>query len=628
MEGKINIYDSVFNQIGETGLIIQAKALEFLKGRKSTEDELDRLINMITTSETSPLNENKKLLIQSVLYYFIAEYDRNKAFNQNKLENLQNSGKSMRSGLSIDQLHLIFNVIEFEDKFKTLNPEKLKMLENQLLIYEKAEKSFIDYILYKYYSAVLKYLLRDFNFAKMNVLDITADISDVNAEDRDYFLDYIDLKNSTLSIRILEQEKDFKEELSYLECLFETYRTKQKEELIVKLGFKMCDILYMDYEFDKMYTLLIQLFKILKKNVIIGEIKFENFLEISLNIISRIIYCTIMIGKQDEISRFIKKLEKIITVLKEKEKELNLNNKQTVLDNYTKFSFYLSIFKQIYRYGTMDKTELNSSLNEFKKKFHSIKDEEIINIYAMNSSDTLANKFHEKLNSNLNTIQTSKFTQINHITLFFSIYNQISILTKNVTSDTNIKKQLEYISNIKALAKSLIIYINKYLELNYINVLMFAYFKEALIKIYMSYIYTFYFSKDYEGGLSIIQEFEGLKNKLDLCSGGLIKHYSGILKLKGDILFKKNDYIHACNVYSKVLQIYDDVNNHSHTRALVLFNLGSSYLFAKEYNISKDNLTQSLNKYELLNKIYPAQFNEKISQIGNMINQLNSSIFS
>jgi hypothetical protein len=119
-----------------------------------------------------------------------------------------------------------------------------------------------------------------------------------------------------------------------------------------------------------------------------------------------------------------------------------------------------------------------------------------------------------------------------------------------------------------------------------------------------------------------------MKNKLDLSSGSLGKYYASFIKLKADLLFKLEDYAHACTIYTKVLQIYDELNNHTHTRALVLFCLGVSYLYAKEFNLSKENLKLSYNKYEVLNKINQNQFKDKVDSIATLLASLNSNLFA
>ena len=199
-----------------------------------------------------------------------------------------------------------------------------------------------------------------------------------------------------------------------------------------------------------------------------------------------------------------------------------------------------------------------------------------------------------------------------------------------MATDPSTTQQTADIEKIRTCSKAIVDYVTKSIDHSYDlkYIFTFSYFKEVLTKIYLSYVYSYYFKKDLKKSLELIDDFEIFRGKLDLSSKIMIKHYSAILKLKGDILFKMEDYIQACNVYLKLLQIYDEINNHSQSRALILFNIALAYLYTKEYALGKDCLTQSLNKYETLNKINPNFYNEKVTLINQLLAKLTISVFS
>ena len=128
MEG--NLIENLTRQIGDNGLIIQAKAMEQSTGKKLSQGEIERLLILIQNSDQFFNDELTKLKFVSVLLYLQAEYDEDKAnLFSVKMEQWQNNSKSiLRNNLNIEQLHLIFNIIEFEDKFRIMNAEKLKFL--------------------------------------------------------------------------------------------------------------------------------------------------------------------------------------------------------------------------------------------------------------------------------------------------------------------------------------------------------------------------------------------------------------------------------------------------------------------------------------------------------------------
>src|SRR5690606_39171377 len=110
-------------------------------------------------------------------------------------------------------------------------------------------------------------------------------------------VNFIELKNSMLTIKILEKERDYKEILTHSECLFDQNK-KKNQELSIKLGFKMCDIHLSFYEFDKTLTILNEMHKIIKRQLYFSPYtnRFPEFIEHSLTISSRAAYCCIIIG--------------------------------------------------------------------------------------------------------------------------------------------------------------------------------------------------------------------------------------------------------------------------------------------------------------------------------------------
>jgi hypothetical protein len=629
------IFDNLNKQIGESGLIIQTKALQFHGICQINEAEAERLLELLSTKDLVPMNEIRRMKLMTIMLYIIAEHNSEKSqiFYQ-KYDQWQNSNKTvLRSSCNVDHLHIVFNIIEFEDKFKLLNIERLKLILLQLTTFEKLEKPFEEYILYKYYTGVLRYLMKEYQIAKVPVMEIVIDICEEIGDKTNQlpFIDYIELKNSILNLKIMEKDtnSDNKEILSNLESLCELYN-KKDDMINIKFAFKMCDVYLGFYEFDKIWMLLCQVFKKIKKQMYFGSNKFPEFIEICLNTISRIIFASVMLGKVEESMKFVKKLEKIISYVRDYEPKTSTENDSKDM-LITKYHFYLLIFKSINKIGNMDKVEMNNSINNYRNVFKNqihVEDDVIINIYSLNSSDILAKNFFDKVAMNMSIIQNNKFMPVNYLSLFFSLYNQIAILTKNVISDTNVKKQLEYIEKIRNCSKAVIEYINKYSDNKEIKYIFnFPYFKEVLTKIYSAFIYTYYFTKDYKKGLEIIGEFEIIKKKLDLASGTMIKHYVAIIKLKADFYFKMEDYTQASNNYTKVAKIYEDLNVHI-PMALASFNLGLSYLYTKEYPSAKKSLTMSLNKFEMLNTIYQNQYNDKLTQINGLLDQLNSSILS
>lgn len=651
------ILDNLYRQIGDTGLIIHAKAMSYFSGMKLSQNEIERMLILLSSNDFIFSNEMAKIKLWSVLLYLQAEYDKDKAavFSA-KIEQWQNANRNLlRSSISLDHLHIVFNIIEFEDKFRMMNSEKIKFVSLQLSTFEKLEKPFEEFILFKYYSGILKHHQKDFHGAKMASMDIVVEIGDEiqNKNEKSSLLEYIELKNQILNFKIDEKDLNDKEVMINLLSLLETHAS-HSSDLAIQLGFKASDIYFNNYDYEKAGTILLMVFKKIKCGLIYSYSNFsqivkksQDLIEIYLNTLSRLIFCYILTGKNEESMKFLKKIENFLNVIRESEisiskldesnpisnnssfKSILIKEKELRENIIAKFHFYSLIFKFILKPNSNHelKAELNTSINNYRMKFKnqmSYEDDVIINIYSLNSSDVLSKIFFEKVNTHMSIITNNKLIPVRYLSLFFSLYNQISILTKNIATDSNIKKQLEYIEKIRNCSKSVVEYVNKYVDNNSDLRLIFSYpyFKEVLIKIYISYVFTFYFTKEYKKALDLVNEFENLKSKLGLADGNMIKNYVGVIKMKGDILFKIEEFVQAANCYSNVIHIYEETLNHSNNMAVVMFNLALCYVFTKDYQMAKKSLMQAKTKFELLNSINQNTHEDKIKQISNLLNVL------
>jgi REP element-mobilizing transposase RayT len=664
------ILENLYSQIGDTGLIIHAKAMNYFSGSKLSQNEIERLLILFSSNDLIFSNEMAKIKLWSVLLYLQAEYDADKAavFSA-KIEQWQNANRNLlRSSISLDHLHIVFNIIEFEDKFRMMNSEKMKLVSLQLSTFEKLEKPFEEFILFKYYMGILKHHQKDYHGAKMASMEIVVEIGDEiqNKNDKSSLLEYIELKNQILNFKIDEKDLNDKEIMANLLSLLETHAS-QSPDLAIQLGFKASDIYFNNYDYEKAGTILLMVFKKIKSGLIYSYSNFsqivkksQDLIEIYLNTLSRIIFCYILTGKNEESLKFLKKMEKFLNLIRDNENTIsrnstNINNNNNIPSNninkslstelkeketreniLAKFHFYSLIFKYILKPNSNHelKAELNTSINNYRLKFKnqmSYEDDVIINIYSLNSSDVLSRNFFDKVNTHMSIITNNKLLPVRYISLFFALFNQISILTKNIATDSNLKKQFEYIEKIRNCSKAVVEYVNKYIDNNTDLRLIFSYnyFKEVLIKIYISYVFTFYFTKEYKKALEVVNEFENLKSKLGLADGNMIKHYVGVIKIKGDILFKMEDFIQAANCYANVIHIYEETLNHASNMALVMFNLGVCYVYNKEYQLAKKSLMQSKTKFDLLNSINQGNsYEDKVKQIGNLLNALSPMLNS
>ena len=357
--------------------------------------------------------------------------------------------------------------------------------------------------------------------------------------------------------------------------------------------------------------------------------KFPDFIELSLNSFSRFIFCAVMLGNSEDATKYVKKMEKLLTYLKEYETKcvVDKETKESILARY---GFILNISKIILQ-TAINKSELNNCISEYRTKFKNTiltEDDVIINIYSQNSSDLLAKNFFDKITFNMSIIQSNKLKSVNYCSLFFSIYNQIAILTKNLTTDTNIKKQFEYLEKMRSCNKAVIDYVQKYSDFAEIkSVFSIPYFKQVLIKILYAYIFSFFFAREYKKCLDLFNDLQVISDKFLLNKGKMLRYYADIYKIKGDTLFKLEDYAEASNEYGKVVAIHEEYNNQT-AYAVTALNLGVSFCYAKQFELSKKNLLMSLNKFESINAANQNRYTDKINNINNLIQHLNTNLFS
>lgn len=637
MESNLKpIIDYLFKQFGESGTIIEAKAFQLFNKQSISSDGCEKYIELLNNLNIFN-NEFKKMNMSSILYYMQAETNPEIAtVFLSKYEQWQNNLKqTLRSGNNIENLRLIYNIIEIEYRYRILNAEKIKLIEMQLMTYEKFDKCFEDYILYKYYDGVLKYLLGDYEAVNFAVMPIVIDISEeLKNSEKSPLIEYIELKNSVLILQTLEKENrkenGIKEIISHLEALYKAY-SKKDTGLCIKFAIKMCDFYLAAYEYDNVFILLMEIIKKLKNQMYFNNKKFPEFIEIFLNTISRVIFCAIMFGKLDDALRFLKKIDKLLNSLKDYDpkNEKETEAKENLLARY---QFILFISKYIIQnnQATINKSDLNTCISEYRTRFKNTilsEDDVIINIYSLNSSDLLAKNFFDRIALNMSIVQSNKLVSVNYLSLFFSIYNQIAILTKNVTTDTNIKKQLEYVEKIRTCSKSVTEYVHKYCDFWELKIVFsLPYFKQVIIKTMYAYLFSFFFVREYKKCLEIFKELQVISEKLELNKGAMLKYYADIYKLRGDTLFKSDEYGEAINEYAKVIKIHEEYNNLTAV-ALLSFDLGICYCYVKNYELAKKYFLLSLNKFELLNSANQNRFGDKIISINSLMQKLNNTLF-
>ena len=135
------------------------------------------------------------------------------------------------------------------------------------------------------------------------------------------------------------------------------------------------------------------------------------------------------------------------------------------------------------------------------------------------------------------------------------------------------------------------------------------YVKNAILKLLFVYLNTFFSTGNYELVESKLALYdEKIKKSLEL-NEKEDEGYGYILKLKGDLAFKKGKYQEAVDLYESIGTSFGEENEKN--KAVVMFNKGITYLFLKNKRKCIDCLNLCVN---LLNMIAKSGINNPLSK--------------
>ena len=570
---------STLQAIGQDCLIFNQNALDFYRGTVLEKEEFSRLFSILKSGE--PLNIPSGLRKNLLLVVLYNEYETNPEakmiYERDFKENFISKEDS-----ALDSLHIIFNIIEFEVKYPRRNRSELQILFNSLMQYMKLKKIIEDFLLFKYYSGVLSFFLNKLKDTNNYTMDIIVDMNEqfeIKKLRKSEFIKFIQIKNSLLRIKTLEQEDPIQNRqdiISHLECLLELTKL-QKEDFAIRLGLKIYNLQAESVDYKNCIKTLEELMKILHKEMLYGK-SHKNLVEQLLFISGLLGYHNSLVGNINEVKRFTKKINKHLSFLKENSSSKN-NSQSTIIPQY---DFYNIILQSICKAPT--NPSMRNSIQNYQGLLgNSIKeqDEALLNIYLLNNSDMNASQmFAQKATDYYQKIlRNTKINDEHLFTIYLFLYNYLSSMS-NKLSRNNLK-------DVRKCSKDIIDYTinlvntNQYLK----ELFQLFYFKEMFNRIYFVYVYSFYFEGDYERAIRECDTYNDLiKNQFEL---NLNKQsYANIIKIKGDALYKLQQFNDALQLYSNIVNLLEN-------KIDTVFNMALCNIFLKKVNTAK----------ELLNKI-------------------------
>jgi hypothetical protein len=604
---------NAINLMGNKILIFNLKMNEFHKQNTLTIDDFQIIYNIINDNEeiNEIVTESRKSLLLCSFYYIMNSNKKAQKEYQDRYLNFYDNENSQ----SLLNLYLLFNIIELECKYRKRDTNELKKLYNELNIYLNSSKFVEDYLLMKYYLALLKNLIEEYQESNVFCSDIIATFSEYSKTLQNNFSTYI--HSRIIYLKIQNYEKLEKEQnspaikneiIDHLDNLFEIIKNTD-ENLAVKIGLKMSFYQNLINKSSNCIKTLELIMNIIHKQMISGK-QHPNLINQFLYFSSLLAYNNTLLSNLSELKRYTKKLNNNIKIFETFKSNNDLFDNSNI-NYFPIYKFLFVLFSEIARDKLLSEETKNKYLEEYKDYLgDSIKmnDGIILNMWILtkNNLPFYSNLFEEKINNYYNDLKAKKkFKNDDYLNFFFYIYNKISLLTRQY----NKNPQEETLKKAQAYSKSFIDYIfeniSKESHLKYLFQLNYC--KDMFNRIYFVYIYTFFLMKNYKETLKLIDNFFNVvKFQLELnISKGI--GYLKIQKMKGDFLFMTEKYEDAIKEYKNILSIYNKYDG------LILCNLGLCYAFIGQKSLALKNLENSKKHLSQINST------EKIKEIDKII---------
>ena len=607
--------NSAIRQIGDKNLIIQLKSKEFFTNPKDhmRKEDFENLFNLLTSKDQIPI----PLIIQTNLLlnacYYLVKFNKDVFRYINDIKNSYNQ----KNFNDKEKLFILFNLIEIQRNYSFLNENDLNNIFNFIYSYN-SNNNYEENLLKKYYSAEIKFLLNDFINSNKISTEILVDFNNNNNNIiKSDFINFLQIRNNLLIIKILEKEdinKNLNNLINQYECLFEILKGL-KEDYAIIVGFKL---IHLTNNLNSSIKILEELLKILHKEMLFGK-SHKNIISEFLNICALLGYHNVLIDNKEKTKKLINKIDKKLNIMKESKNKDNIRN-NSIISNNNIVNNNSSLNKTIDEYefiniclksicsNNLDKNNNINILENYKNLIGDVsKNDSIILDLLILGDKNIQNIYQQRENYYIDILKNKK-DQNNMQQIFLCYlfaYNKLSTLFKNINDDKNNK-----ITEIKNLSKLLIDYTNNFVKSNlYLNNLFQVnfYFKDLFNRIYFMYLYTFFLEGKYDECLNEFNLFNDLVQfQYELKTNQ--KSYFDIMKLKGDILFKKGKFKEAIESYTNIINDFNSVE--------IDFNLGLCYLF-------ENDKKKGLNLLEKSKEIYlERKDNEKVNIINEIINKI------
>lgn len=588
-----NLISKNINHFGNEGIIMYSKSCDYYNINQISIEDVKMFYNLLKSNEPLPPNIFRQPLISCCLFYLSKNnFQYRDVFSINLIHKL-----SLKDEVNDTNMFLIYNIIEFDQRYLHSKPNNLKFLLSYLEKFSSHKKTVENYLLYKYYRGILKYLLNEINDAYTEYLEIIIGIEEY-VTNKTKYIDFIRLKNDLFKVQ-LDLSKHIKEEYFEQYCFMKELFDKVKNEnkkLGIKLGFCLYEILCRQNKFNECIPLLMEMKKILKNETLSG-VNLKISIDYYLSIASRIGFISILIGNKKAAEYAVKKLNKILGIIqndKDDKKLALIYNAYTFIisllnidiGNYdNKFKEKSINFRNIFFSNNLDQKNNNNYLVTLKNR-----DDLILDLYSLNNMDyslsTIANKIMENYTS-ITLAKKQLFTN-QFLTFIVGIHNNINRLSESYCTDYNKNKRLDYLKKINNFYNIAFNYVKSVMEQE--PLLDTDFVKSLLINIQAACVHVYFFNSKLDVVKNLIKFFDDLGKMLSIKDR--TPSYELIYKIKGDFWLNNGDNAAAINYYQKVINKMEDNNPKKPT---IFFNLGYAYYLSGNKRNAIENLNQFIN---------------------------------
>ena len=553
---------------------------------------------LLKSDEPLPQYVHKQAHLSCCLFYL----SKNNPMYQNIFVKELIHKLSKKDEINDTNLFLIYNIIEFDQRYLHSEKERLKYLLIYLEKFSNIKKTVENFLLYKYYRGLLKYLIGEMDDAYTENFEIIISLDDY-VQNKTKYIDFIRLKNELFKVQ-LDLNKHVKEEYFEQYCfmkeLFDKVKVENKK-LGVKLGFCLYTILCRQNKYNECIPLLMEMKKIVKNETFSG-VKTKISIDYYLAIASRIGYIGVLIGDKKSIEYAVKKIEKILNIIEQDK------NDRKLASIYNAYSFVISILNvNLDKYENRLKEKasmfrglfLPNDINSYPKTGYFIINEKnrgdiVINLNAINNMDYSLSEFSTKLTDYYKSFVVKKQLMLSNqfLTFIVGIYDIINRLTESYCTDNNVNKRNDYINKIISNANVAFNYISSHKEDE--PLLNTDFVKGIIINMQSTLIHCYFYMNSLDTAMKYIKFFDGLFKDLNIKENTTF--YELVNKIKGDYWFKKGDYSASISYYENALKTF---NNNDPRKAIVYFNLGCSYYMNNNKKSAVDNYNKCINAFRV-----------------------------